>query len=337
MDSLSQFVLGAAVGEVTLGKKLGNKAVLLGGIAGTIPDLDVFVTRFFKDDLMFLTIHRGYSHALFVHVFLAIPLAYLCMRIFKEKIPFGKWHLLWWLGLSTHAILDSFTTYGTQLLLPFSNYQVAFNNISVVDPLYTIPFLLFTVACMFVRRDKPLRRKIALSGWIISCTYILLTFGLKWKAHQAFETALEQQQIKVKQLSTSPTLLNAIFWSSIAVNDSMIYVGEYSITHPEKPIVFHGYPLQRDAEQKYASQSLERLNWFSNGFHFMVPETDSSAYYYNIKWGRTNFDETDPPLAFRFYYQLKIENGKVVAAPIENKRDKEFIRRYWNTLMQNIF
>ena len=48
MDSLTQIVLGAAVGEVVLGKKVGNKAMLYGAIAGTIPDLDV-LTRYFMD------------------------------------------------------------------------------------------------------------------------------------------------------------------------------------------------------------------------------------------------------------------------------------------------
>ena len=38
MDSLTQIVLGAAVGEAVLGKKVGNKAMLWGAIAGTIPD-----------------------------------------------------------------------------------------------------------------------------------------------------------------------------------------------------------------------------------------------------------------------------------------------------------
>ncbi len=41
MDSLTQIVLGATVGEAILGKKVGNKAILYVAIAGTIPDLDV--------------------------------------------------------------------------------------------------------------------------------------------------------------------------------------------------------------------------------------------------------------------------------------------------------
>jgi len=38
MDSLTQIVLGAACGEIALGKKIGNKALLFGAIGGTIPD-----------------------------------------------------------------------------------------------------------------------------------------------------------------------------------------------------------------------------------------------------------------------------------------------------------
>ena len=41
MDSLTQIVLGAAVGEAVLGKKVGNKAMFYGAIAGTVPDLDL--------------------------------------------------------------------------------------------------------------------------------------------------------------------------------------------------------------------------------------------------------------------------------------------------------
>jgi inner membrane protein len=46
LDSLTQIVLGASVGEAVLGKKVGNKAILWGAIAGTIPDLDVILRSF---------------------------------------------------------------------------------------------------------------------------------------------------------------------------------------------------------------------------------------------------------------------------------------------------
>ena len=43
MDSVTQITLGAAVGEAVLGRKIGGRAMLWGAIAGTLPDLDVFV------------------------------------------------------------------------------------------------------------------------------------------------------------------------------------------------------------------------------------------------------------------------------------------------------
>ena len=62
MDSFTQMTLGAAVGEAVLGKKAGNRAMLWGAIAGTIPDLDV-LSNYFADDLTALAFHRGLTHS----------------------------------------------------------------------------------------------------------------------------------------------------------------------------------------------------------------------------------------------------------------------------------
>ena len=63
MDSLSQIVLGAAVGEAVLGKKLGNRAMVWGAVAGTLPDMDV-LGQYFLSELDNLAFHRGISHSL---------------------------------------------------------------------------------------------------------------------------------------------------------------------------------------------------------------------------------------------------------------------------------
>ena len=44
MDSISQFALGASVAAVVLGPRVGAaRAVLLGGLVATLPDLDVLI------------------------------------------------------------------------------------------------------------------------------------------------------------------------------------------------------------------------------------------------------------------------------------------------------
>ncbi|MBK7944863.1 MAG: metal-dependent hydrolase [Flavobacteriales bacterium] len=74
MDSLTQIVLGAAVGEVVLGRKVGNKAILWGAIAGTIPDLDVLARSLF-DPLRANEIHRGITHSILFSAAMAPVLA----------------------------------------------------------------------------------------------------------------------------------------------------------------------------------------------------------------------------------------------------------------------
>src|ERR1700759_2222347 len=98
MDSVTHLVLGASIGEVTLGKKIGYKAAIIGALADTVPDFDVFGNFFTNDEILKLQIHRSYAHAMFTHIFLALPCAWICYALFKKRINYGQWYLLWILG-----------------------------------------------------------------------------------------------------------------------------------------------------------------------------------------------------------------------------------------------
>ena len=84
MDSLSQITLGAAVGELILGKKIGNRAMVWGAVAGTIPDLDV-IGNYFMTDLQGLLFHRGISHSLFFCVIGAFVFGSLVSKLYASK------------------------------------------------------------------------------------------------------------------------------------------------------------------------------------------------------------------------------------------------------------
>ncbi|MBK4770827.1 MAG: metal-dependent hydrolase, partial [Pantoea sp. Morm] len=63
MDSLSQLTLGAAVTVAVMGKRVPLwQAALAGAVAGTLPDLDVFIDH--GDAIRNMTLHRTESHAL---------------------------------------------------------------------------------------------------------------------------------------------------------------------------------------------------------------------------------------------------------------------------------
>ena len=83
MDSLTQIVLGAAVGEAVLGKKAGNRAMIWGAIGGTIPDLDV-ISNLFLGELDALSAHRGISHSIFFSVFAPFVFAWLISFLYRS-------------------------------------------------------------------------------------------------------------------------------------------------------------------------------------------------------------------------------------------------------------
>ena len=154
MDSLTQIVLGASVGEAVLGKKVGNRAMLWGAVAGTIPDLDV-LSRNFVDTVTAVEWHRGFSHSIVFSLLFAPIFGWLVWKLYKRKrATWRDWSWLFFWGLFTHPILDAFTTWGTQLFWPL-NTRLAFQNIFVIDPLYTLPFLFFLILVMFQKRLLP--------------------------------------------------------------------------------------------------------------------------------------------------------------------------------------
>jgi inner membrane protein len=305
MDSLTQIVLGASVGELTLGKKLGNKAQLLGAIAGTLPDLDILMNFIYKDDLSKILIHRSYSHSIIVHVVFALIPAYLCLKWFKKRdIQFKEWYWMWFLGLSTHALLDATTTYGTRLFLPFTNYQVGLNNISVVNPMYTLPFMILTMICLFYKKDNVKRLKWAKRGMYYSSIYMLYTLGVKAYVHQHFKSELQAKNIHYENLYTTPTFFNGELWASIACTDDSLTVGEYSILQNESKVDFVSYKRHLEYEKGFEGKGLKALKWFSQGKYFLEKPDSNTLRVYIVKWGRFSFKDKESIKAFGMYHEI---------------------------------
>lgn len=336
MDSVTQIVLGAAVGELCLGKKIGNKAQVLGAIAGTIPDLDVLLNNIFPDDLSKILIHRSYSHALLTHVFLSFGLAWLTFRGFKRKISYKEWYWMWFLCLSTHAILDAFTTYGTRLFLPFTDYQVGLNNISVIDPFYTFPFMFLLGKCLFRKRDDPARRKWALRSVYISSAYMVLTFFVKGYVHFKFNDALEKQSIKYEHLYTSPAFFSNALWAGMAVDDSFLHISEYSVFQKNGNIRFLSFPRHLELEKGFEGKGIETLKWFSQGKYILNLKDSNTLNVYIVKWGRSDFSKKDVQDAFIFYYEVNRNRPDEIKA-IQPKLDGEIMSKALQQLWDRIW
>jgi len=318
MDSLTQIVLGAAVGEAVLGKKVGNKAMLYGAIAGTIPDLDIFAS-YFTDTVSALEIHRGFTHSIFFSVVFAPIFGWLISKIERRSIASWKdWSLLMFWGLFTHPVLDSFTTWGTQLFWPFE-IRLAFKNIFVIDPLYTLPFLFFLILAMRAERGSPRRRKMNNLGLIVSSLYMLISIGLKGVTYLKFEDALKEQNISYLHIQTKPAPFNTILWTANVELEDAYLIGNYSL-FDTKPILFKLYPKNHKLLGALKSEDkVKRLIAISNGW-YTIMQKDDQLYLNNLQFGVLDNNSEIP--SFVFSYRLVQENDGMLIEEVKRKPEE---------------
>lgn len=334
MDSLTQIVLGAAVGEAALGRKVGNKALLWGAIAGTIPDLDV-LSKLFVDTVTANELHRGFSHSILFCILAAPILGWGIAKIYTNKEANWKdWTKLMFLGLFTHPILDAFTTWGTQLFWPFT-YKVSFKNIFVVDPLYTVPFLIFVILAMFYKRTHPKRRTFNTIGLYISSIYMIITLGLKWYTYGVFQTNLDNQHIRYKEIQTKPTPLNSILWSAnIETKDSFL-IGYYSLLDKDTVVTFSEFPKNHHLLGTMKNDPLlPRLIKLSEGWYTIEKSTDGKLFFNDLRFGQLGMGKEAS--RFVFSYEL-FYNDKGVLEAKERERDMEEASPLLKKLFSRVF
>jgi len=363
MDSLTQIVLGAAVGEIVLGKKVGNRALVWGAVGGTIPDLDI-IAGLFLSPISALAAHRGFSHSFlfaimgsfvfgygiqaiyqnkyhkyigsvgwlllpmgvlyFLHRFLDIslsginggvfllilaPFAWLLYRRFfihKPSIPnttVKDWQWLMFWAIFTHPLLDCFTTYGTQIFQPFSDYRVAFCSVSVADPMYTVPFLLCVIGISILNRNSTKRRTLAIVGITISSLYLLLGVYNKSRVNTIWEDSLKNSQVDYMRYMTSPTLLNNVLWYCLAETKEGYHFGQYSFWDKEKKVNMEFIPRNKDLLNTNIEEDevIQTLRWFSNDYYAITTSRDGESLNFNdLRFGISKNRQGERHFIFNF-------------------------------------
>ncbi len=336
MDSLTQIVLGASVGEAVCGKRAGNKALLWGAVAGTIPDLDVLANPF-QDLVQQLTFHRSLTHSLLFAILISPVFGLIPKRLHtKSQASYKDWTLLFFLGLITHALLDCFTTWGTKVFYPFSDYAVSFQNIFVIDPLYTLPFIICVGMVFFYDRKDPRRRYWNDAGLLLSSAYLLVTLLNKHVANDIFQESLEAQQIDYSRFSSRPTPLNSLLWSATAETEEGYYIGYYSLLDEEQEVSFSFFPKNHQLLSPYVSdEKLQELLQMTEGY-YIVDQQQDTLLVKDLRfgqldgWGEARED-------FTFVYQVVPENGQLTFSQKPNniKKARELMGALWQRIMGN--
>lgn len=376
MDSLTQIVLGAAVGELALGKKIGNRAMIWGAIGGTIPDLDV-IANSFMDPIDALAFHRGITHSILFSVVAPVLFGWLVHQLYNKNIyktipykisisiliaaalggliwgintlfksngqlnwilliitssiglyllwrlynfyfrknlkdvntTFKEWYILFFIAFATHWLLDCFTAFGTQIFVPFSNYRIAFNNIAVADPAYTVPFLLCVVVAACFKRNTKQRTFFTWLGIGISSLYMLWTIYNKINVDRIFDQALQNRQIEVTSCRCSPTILNNILWTCSANGKDNYYVGQYSLFDSNPDLHYLNVIAKNDSIHQALTpyEDYQTLLWFSDGYLAAFP-TDSLLILSDVRYGGFS-DTINGPEDLIFNFDVREVNG----------------------------
>jgi inner membrane protein len=318
MDSLTQIVLGAACGEAILGKKIGNRALLFGAIGGTVPDLDVFIGRFFyNNEIQAMAFHRGFMHSILFAVLGCFFFGWITYKLYnsnkrKDTTTQKDWIWLFFWAIFTHPILDCFTPYGTQLFAPFSDYRVAFNTISVADPLYTVPFLLCMITLMFFNRKRTRRAWWLKAGIYISSTYMVFTIINKFYIDTVFKKSFEKAGISYNRFSVQPTILNNILWYAVAETDKNYHLAFYSL-FDENSISEKIMTVEKNHNLiDMTDNNLETLAWFSNNYYNVSKKEKTGTYkYVDLRYPMLNPDDINTSV-FNFTVSFKNDEWDIL-------------------------
>ena len=280
MDPITQGALGAALPQSTWAKRSSPHkyqvalAGILGMVGGMAADLDVLIYSD-TDPLLFLTYHRQFTHS-----FIFIPFGGLIVALFVHWIVGRRWQLNFWqtfllcsLGYATHALLDATTSYGTMLLWPFIETRYSWSIISIIDPLFTLPLVLFVA--MAAARNEPRLARIGL-------VWALFYLGAGWFQHQgareiAVNLAASRGHAPLR-FEIKPSFGNILVWKSIYETKDKFFIDAlrvgiapkmYEGTSVSKLNLKHDFPWLKPNSQQ--ARDVDRFDHFSNGFSAVDP------------------------------------------------------------------
>ena len=351
MDSVSQLALGAAIGEATLGRKLGRSAMVLGGALGTLPDLDVLVH--YTDAVESFTYHRSWSHSLFTLTALSFLLAWLLQRFYPDRWirsprnsnnpsirpRYSNWLAFCWLILITHPILDGFTIYGTQLLWPLPTKPVAWGSLFIIDPLYTLPIL---IGLWIAWRSRHYATRAVAFGLLVSTLYIGVTLISQKHARNVAMASLEAQGLATANVLIAPAPF-AVLWRIVSMDVDHYHEGFYSVFDADHTLEFDKFASGRSIVERYSTHwPIAQLDWFTRGMISASPQNDrliindlrmgvETSYVFRFDMGSfvPTTNEAVEPDGSTFDAELKPEITQLLPLEFNYERMRAIARRVW--------
>ena len=281
MDPVTQGIVATTAAQTYSKKNNLIIASIIGFLAGLAPDIDIFI-RSNTDPLLFLEYHRQFTHSLFF-----IPIgSFICTFTFyylfakKFSFSFKETYIFSTIGYATHGIIDSFTTYGTQLLWPFTDARFAWNTVSVIDPLFTLPVIIFCLLTLIKKNNKYSFYAIT---WMLM--YQLAGFIQKDRAENIIYDYAKLKGHDINEIEAKPSFANIVVWKVIYSDNNNYYVNaiRLGLSHKIYPgEMIKKLEIRKDFEWLEPSSQqaidVERFRWFSNDYLGIAKHNENIIY-----------------------------------------------------------
>jgi len=327
MDSLTHTVLGACLGQVIAGKKIGKKALLWGALANNLPDVDV-ITGLWMSHADSLLAHRGFTHS-FTFMILATPLLTWLFRnkFAAQGMRARDWFMIWGSGLLIHLLIDAMTAYGTAWYEPFHHHRVSFHVLFVADPFYTISLLVASIALLITGKTNRYRNHWAVYGLVISTLYVGYAAYNKAGIEKVVGENFRQQQISTVDHFSTPTPLNSFLWYIVARVDGGFMISYRSVFDESENMQFTFLPSQDSLLDAYRTEhEIKQLIRFSEGY-YVIDRKNDTLQFNDLRFGQIGgWSDIKAPFVFRYALnedqdnKMVIQQGRIEASSREGIR-----------------
>ena len=327
MDSVTHLFYGGAIAAAIAPPQHRRAALLAGMALNTLPDLDVLPLMFSDDPVLRMTWHRSATHSWLVLPFIAWALwAFFRSRGGRVAAEPRRW---WWAifaCLMAHPLLDSFTVYGTQLLWPLPMRPLMWSSLFIVDPLFTLPWLLAFLVAWFAR-ERRFGQYALVAGITLGTAYVGWSLAAKRQVELVADASLASAGLDAAPRFSVPMPLSPWRWKVVAMTRDGYVEGERSLSDAG-PMEFASHRSDVQALSSAAAiPSVQRLAWFNHGF-MRADVRDGELQLADLRMG----DEPDYP--FRFAVAVRQPGGWHAITPVDVEREnsRKALRELWKRL-----
>lgn len=250
MDTLTHALSGALLARVVAPRLPQSsaptlrRALLVGALTAAFPDSDVLI-NLVSDQLTYLNLHRGVTHSLILLPLWALLLATLFTLLERERRHAQSYFILAAAGIAIHIAGDVITTYGTQILAPFSPWKASAPFTFIID-LWFSGIIVAGLLASWRWRGSARPAQLALA--LLVC-YVGVQALLNGRATALGEQYAQQHGLVDAQVAALPQPLSPFNWKIIVSSDEHYEIAYVNLLRDAVPTATaaRGFMAQLDA------------------------------------------------------------------------------------------